>query len=191
MRALVSRAGPAALAPLTSGAGVFSAGGCAAAPAVLASPLATAVLGGTIGAVHIISGLIFAPLTVFILVRSYRRHRRILGVLLAGGGVFLMLTHYVSHFHRGIHGDEPFMYAGAVLLLVGALFDLWVQRRKAWSLRSVLSSRATAAAILVMLVTGLGLASAQNPSAVAVLRDGKGQILGRYVIQISSTMVRN
>ncbi len=182
MRTSVKQAGAAALAPLTSGMGVCAAGGCAAAPAILASPLVTAVLGGTVGAVHIVSGLLFAPLSLLFLVRSYRRHRRILGVLLASAGVFLMLTHYVSHFHRGTHGDEPFMYAGATLLLCGALFDLWAQRRFSRGRLGVLSPRSIALTILMMLVTGAGLADGQNPTALAVLRDGKGQILGRAIL---------
>ncbi len=182
MRTSVKQAGAAALAPFTSGVGVCAAGGCAAAPAILASPLVTAVLGGTVGVVHIVSGLVFAPASLLFLVRSFRRHRRILGVILAGAGVLLMLIHYTSHFHRGTYGDEPFIYAGAALLLSGALFDFWAQRRFSRTHRRVLSPRSIALTILVMLLTGVGLVSAQNLSAVATLRDGNGQFLGRAIL---------
>ncbi len=182
MRALVKQAGPIALAPLTSGAGVCAAGGCAAAPALLSTPLATAILGGAVTGVHILSGLLFAPLSLFFLIRSYRRHRRLLGLLLAGAGVGLMFTHYASHFHRGTGGDEPFMYAGAALLLCGALFDLWAQRRMSRRPLSVPSLRPMATALLLVLAGGLAPASGQIPSASAVLRDGNGQVLGRAVL---------
>ncbi|MGQ0548497.1 MAG: MerC family mercury resistance protein [Armatimonadota bacterium] len=64
-----------------------------------------------------------APASLVMLVRSFARHRRPLGVGIAGTGVLLMVVHYVSHIYDGTHGDEPLMYTGAVLLALGAFID--------------------------------------------------------------------
>lgn len=126
MRPVLSRLG---LPSLASAAGVGSAGMCASAPAMLAGPLTTAVLGGSAWILHLTAGVIFAPLSLVLLIRSFARHRQPFGLLIAGIGILLMLVHYLSHFHQGTHGDEPFMYIGAVLLFVGALLDWRAQRR--------------------------------------------------------------
>ncbi len=126
MRSIFSRLG---LPSLTSAAGVGTAGMCASGSAMLAGPLGTAVLGGSAWAVHLTAGLVLAPVSLLMLARSFARHRQPLGLLIAGTGLLLMVIHYLSHFHQGTHGDEPFMYTGAVLLIIGATVDWRAQRR--------------------------------------------------------------
>ncbi|MDX1663413.1 MAG: hypothetical protein R3272_06435 [Candidatus Promineifilaceae bacterium] len=116
----------------TAAAGACGAGTCAIG-AIALGPL---VLGGALAFALHWGMLLFAPLTAFLLHRNSRRHGQSAAVLLATAGTLFVFTHFLLHLHEGTAGDEPWMVAGALLLVAAAAAD-WISYRRVAPARQV------------------------------------------------------